>query len=301
MLRQSYLVFLTYALTVAALPLNINLGAFSPAFVVGDGEISLDGENAGALMETLETGASQSASEQGVSNAAEVDTAVNAAIAQAQADAAAQEAEKNNKNNEENQNNRGETNSNATRAAGPKILGLNGKLVGNIGKSPNVKRGKVPLDAPASVRAPRYPSSRGTHYGSFSFSWGQKLTQFVLQKKSRRNNKQEKRSLASFRTALNFANKAQKNAPEVELGTGEGGSGVGVIVNPGLNVPAGSPAAGAKRDVDSADEKVEKRGIDTAEEKKQQVKKDNAQQQDAQEADDEEGKMGITIMAIAEI
>lgn len=46
--------------TVAAVPLNINLGAYSPALVVGDGEISLGStESASALMATLASGAAQ--------------------------------------------------------------------------------------------------------------------------------------------------------------------------------------------------------------------------------------------------
>ncbi|KAF2796014.1 hypothetical protein K505DRAFT_348245 [Melanomma pulvis-pyrius CBS 109.77] len=56
MLPQHVLVALVAA--VSAVPLNINLGAYSPALVVGDGEISLG--NAGAaseLMATLASGA----------------------------------------------------------------------------------------------------------------------------------------------------------------------------------------------------------------------------------------------------
>jgi len=46
--------------TVAAVPLNINLGAYSPALVVGDGEISLGStESASELMATLQTGADE--------------------------------------------------------------------------------------------------------------------------------------------------------------------------------------------------------------------------------------------------
>jgi len=239
MLRQSYILLLTYALTVSALPLNINLGAFSPAFVVGDGEISLDGENAGELMETLETGASQTAEEQGVGNVAEVDTAVNAAIAKAQADAAAQEAAQNNNNNPQG---------------------------GKIDKNPNVKRGKAPRDATS--------------------------------KKNRRNNK---RDIAGFRTALNFAKDAQKTQPEVELGTGDEGSGVGIIVNPGLKVPADSAAAGNKKrdvDADAQHEKNDKRG--NAGEAQQNQHSRNQQAENAQDPEDDD-KLGITVMAIAEI
>lgn len=51
-------VLLALAATVAAVPLNINLGAYSPALVVGDGEISLGNANeAGGLMATLASGA----------------------------------------------------------------------------------------------------------------------------------------------------------------------------------------------------------------------------------------------------
>lgn len=39
--------FLLTALTVTALPLNINLGAYSPAMVVGDGAISFEEGEAG--------------------------------------------------------------------------------------------------------------------------------------------------------------------------------------------------------------------------------------------------------------
>ncbi|KIW03973.1 hypothetical protein, variant [Verruconis gallopava] len=51
------------ALSVSALPLNINLGAYSPALVVGDGEISFGGspERASEVLQTLSTGAQNGA------------------------------------------------------------------------------------------------------------------------------------------------------------------------------------------------------------------------------------------------
>ncbi len=56
MLPQHVLFALVAA--VAAVPLNINLGAYSPALVVGDGEISLGSTaSASELMATLQTGA----------------------------------------------------------------------------------------------------------------------------------------------------------------------------------------------------------------------------------------------------
>ncbi|KAF2122874.1 hypothetical protein BDV96DRAFT_639432 [Lophiotrema nucula] len=64
MLPQHVLVALVAA--VSAVPLNINLGAYSPALVVGDGEISLGStESASELMATLAQGAQQNGQQQG--------------------------------------------------------------------------------------------------------------------------------------------------------------------------------------------------------------------------------------------
>jgi hypothetical protein len=59
--RHLFLALLACA-QVHAIPLNINLGAYSPALVVGDGEISFGGaQNAAELMETLASGAAANA------------------------------------------------------------------------------------------------------------------------------------------------------------------------------------------------------------------------------------------------
>lgn len=52
-----------------------------------------------------------------------------------------------------------------------------------------------------------------------------------------------KRDLAGFNAALAFSTGALKNGPEVQLGTGEGGSGVGIIQKAGGTTSA-TPAAG---------------------------------------------------------
>jgi hypothetical protein len=53
----------TLALWADALPLNINLGAYSPALVVGDGEISFaGGSDVNSLMAALEGAAVETAS-----------------------------------------------------------------------------------------------------------------------------------------------------------------------------------------------------------------------------------------------
>lgn len=64
MLPQQVFLAVLAAVTVSAVPLNINLGAYSPALVVGDGEISLGSkESASELMATLASGAATKAGE----------------------------------------------------------------------------------------------------------------------------------------------------------------------------------------------------------------------------------------------
>ncbi|KAF1359640.1 hypothetical protein EJ07DRAFT_155597 [Lizonia empirigonia] len=64
MLPQQVLLAVLAAVSVSAVPLNINLGAYSPALVVGDGEISLGSkESASELMATLASGAATKAAE----------------------------------------------------------------------------------------------------------------------------------------------------------------------------------------------------------------------------------------------
>lgn len=57
----------------------------------------------------------------------------------------------------------------------------------------------------------------------------------------------EKRDMAGFSAALNFATGALKTSPEVQLGTGEGGSGVGITQKAGGTPAAGAAAAGAAK------------------------------------------------------
>jgi hypothetical protein len=62
----------------------------------------------------------------------------------------------------------------------------------------------------------------------------------------------EKRDIAGFNAALNYATGALKTSPEVQLGTGEGGSGVGITQKAG-GVTTATPAKAA-RDVNQVDE-----------------------------------------------
>lgn len=85
-----------------------------------------------------------------------------------------------------------------------------------------------------------------------------------------------KRDLAGFNAALSYAREAMKDQPKVELGSE--GAGVGIVVNPGINVPANSAAAG------SGEKKPEKR----SEEKRAEVV-------------DDEDTPKMTLVAITEV
>ena len=62
MLHFSTCVLVLLACSISGLPLNINLGAYSPALVVGDGEISFGGnQDVSNLMNALEGAAVQGA------------------------------------------------------------------------------------------------------------------------------------------------------------------------------------------------------------------------------------------------
>ncbi|CAM6004159.1 unnamed protein product [Sphagnum balticum] len=50
----------------------------------------------------------------------------------------------------------------------------------------------------------------------------------------------EKRGLTGFNAALNFAAGALMTSPEVQLGTGKAGSGVGITVSPGASAGGGT-------------------------------------------------------------
>lgn len=176
--------------TVAAVPLNINLGAYSPALVVGDGEISLGStESASALMATLASGAAQqNANGEGQAQGQQQQEQP----AQPQEQPAEQEAAK---------------------------------------RAPNLRR------AIDSLLGRRSPAEAQLAAVDAAMQW-------------------IKRDLAGFEAALGYAREAMKDQPKVELGTEH--AGIGILVNPGINVPKDSAAAGAS-------EKKEKRGEVVAE------------------------------------
>jgi hypothetical protein len=186
------------AISISAVPLNINLGAYSPALVVGDGEISFDStQKASELMETLATGAAN-AGQQKENQGQVADNPEEPAPEKARA------------------------------VAPPNVRSP--KPVTTPGPERVVARSPEPVVA----HVPEPTPVRRAVDDLSSFDLVSEAAEWI------------KRDIVGFREALNFAREAMKNQPKVELGTGAEGSGVGVIVNAGINVPAESAANGAK-------------------------------------------------------
>ena len=185
-------IILALIASVAAVPLNINLGAYSPALVVGDGEISLGSTaSASELMATLASGAAKPGNGEG----------------QQQGQQPKQKAEQP----------QGEGEAKKERSA-----------EGEAAKrAPNLRR---TLDTLLRERAPAEPKMAAVEA---AMEW-------------------IKRDLAGFEAALGYAREAMKDSPKIELGSEN--AGVGIVVNPGVNVPKGSAAAG------SSGETKQKRG-----------------------------------------
>ncbi|KAK4127828.1 hypothetical protein N657DRAFT_566399 [Parathielavia appendiculata] len=175
--------FVAYAGLAAALPLNINLGAYSPALVVGDGEISFGGrQDVSNLITALEGAAVNAAA--GAANAAE--GAGNAA------------------------------------AAAPTTV---------PNPLPNTVA-SASTDPALAEQAQQIAAIQGL---------GKAIKHRV---DSAETEKFGKRNLAGFDRALTYAEAALTKGPKVQLGTGEEGSGIGIIVE---HTPAGGAAE--KRDL----------------------------------------------------
>lgn len=174
-------VLLALVASVSAVPLNINLGAYSPALVVGDGEISLGSTGeASTLMSTLASGAA----------------AQGGAAAGEQRNAAAE-----------------------TPAAAP-------PAAGQPAEGAAEKRGNVRRAIESFFKRSPTPEAEKLAAYEDAMHW-------------------IKRDLAGFNAALSYAREAMKDSPKIELGSE--GAGVGIVVNPGVNVPANSAAAGPKK------------------------------------------------------
>lgn len=196
-------VFLTLFALLAlaiAVPLNINLGAYSPALVVGDGEISFTGkQDVATLMNALE-GAAVSAA------------ANNAAAAPAAAVVPAAEG-----------------------AAEAKAL---------------APAGNVPVPVSPASQDPNTAAIAAMQTGvGLGNDLEPRTSADIVSSSAKRDVHISKRDLSGFDRALNYATAALKTAPGVELGTGEGGSGVGIKQLPGGQAAV---AKAGKRDLASA-------------------------------------------------
>jgi hypothetical protein len=170
-----------FASQLHALPLNINLGAYSPALVVGDGEISFGGkQDVSNLMNALEGAAVAGGAANGAGTAAAAAPAAGVAAAPATEAASIQA---------------------APAGSSTQITALQG-----MGKE----------IAPRVVKLIKDGA--------------------------------EKRDINGFNAALKFASDALKTSPEVQLGTGEGGSGVGITQKAGGTTSKGATAAIVQRE-----------------------------------------------------
>ncbi|KAK0638700.1 hypothetical protein B0T16DRAFT_338049 [Cercophora newfieldiana] len=175
-----------FAGLAAALPLNINLGAYSPALVVGDGEISFGGrQDVAGLIGALEGAAVSAAS--GVASAS---------APAAEAPAAA-----------------------------------------------NVR----PQAAPVNVEAAAVDPALAQQAQQIAALQG--IAKEIAPREDETT--KAKRDLAGFDRALRYAEAALTKGPDIQLGTGAEGSGVGIIVD---NQPTAQREGGRaeRRDVDES-------------------------------------------------
>jgi len=193
-------ILLTSAL-VAALPLNINLGAYSPALVVGDGAIEFEegGDAVTNIINTLEgTAANTAAASVGGSAPAP------APAAPATPPPAAL----------------------LPPSGGGASTKLTGAAVATEPESNPILLDKISALPPPGTSQPIYSRHKNND----------DQDEVV----------REKRDLSGFDRALQFAETALSKGPDIQLGTGAEGSGVGVIVdNNAGGIGAGVPVGGS--------------------------------------------------------
>ena len=212
---SSTILFAASAVLVLAAPtpLNINMGAYSPALVVGDGAIGFkDGTASVAnLMNTLQGAATSGTTTGGTTKAAE---AAPAAVVAAPA----------------------ASSSPATQAEATTLQQGMGKSVA----LPVVTRSEAEdisddeleaLEATVEDRR-RSINTDASHLAALARDIEGEEDSEKRDISAADGKQVEKRQNAGFAAALAFATGALKTSPEVQLGTGEGGSGVGIIQKP---------------------------------------------------------------------
>ncbi|KAK3403588.1 hypothetical protein B0T20DRAFT_30724 [Sordaria brevicollis] len=222
--------FVMFAGLAVALPLNINLGAYSPALVVGDGEISFGGkQDVSTLINALE-GAAVNAAAGAASNAAVADEKkpVEAAAVPAAAAPA------------------------PTIASSPAVVvpttpgGVNPETVDNTPKiDPTLAQQAQSIQGLQGMGkksiAPRAEPCDDDDDDDESDD---------ITDAAESLDKKIKRDLAGFDRALKFSEVALTKGPKVQLGTGAEGSGVGIIVDNNASSQPAKAEKKKKRDVD---------------------------------------------------
>ncbi|KAI1469766.1 uncharacterized protein F4812DRAFT_302534 [Daldinia caldariorum] len=205
--------------SVSALPLNINLGAYSPALVVGDGEISFGGgQDVTNLMNALEGAAVNAAT--GTARGA-TENAASAPV----------------------------TTTSITPVAAQSIPSP-------VAETPKASKVPEAPEAPEAPKAPEAPEAPVAPTTPIDPNLEQQATQIAgLQGMGKQiaprdsESPKAKRDLAGFDRALTYAEAALTKGPLIQLGTGEGGAGVGIIVDNNGGKAGEKPAA--KRDESS--------------------------------------------------
>ncbi|KAK3308836.1 uncharacterized protein B0T15DRAFT_120162 [Chaetomium strumarium] len=211
--------FVAFAGMAAALPLNINLGAYSPALVVGDGEISFGGR-------------------QDVSN---LITALEGAAVNAAAGAAAN------------------TGAGAGAGAGANTgEGASQVVAAAAAGGPVASTVAAPTPVPDTTENAATDPALAQQAQQIAGLQGLGKAKAIAPRiGADESPKMDKRDIAGFDRALKYAEAALTKGPKVQLGTGAEGSGVGIIVDNNANTAAAQPGAqpGAeakKRDVAGA-------------------------------------------------
>jgi hypothetical protein len=269
MFSRQVLLAVLAALSVSAVPLNINLGAYSPALVVGDGEISFGNNPAGAseLLQTLASGAATG-------------TAANAGAARAPAQAATQ-------------GTAGTTIQPSLPAAAaeipqpaaaaiqPSVAGIASPLVAPAASAASTTTVDANVEAPAvavegseaalpaefishAVTGNAFPNMAKRSVTIDERSIHERSLDADHEAKVNAAKEKIRRDLQGFNAALSFARDAQKNQPKVELGFGiTQNAGVNVATNSAANgqLPAGGVAPREKRDIPVTEDKSDKLGM----------------------------------------
>lgn len=228
MYTQQILLAVLAALSVSALPLNINLGAYSPALVVGDGEISFGGspERASELLQTLASGAATGAitgqpaavprpgiaAVQPAPAIAEVPRPIAAAPLAPATEGIISPI----------------VTPAAPVAAAQKIPDVNTNVPAIITEGSGT--GKPAEFISHAITGTKYPNMVKRSIEMERRAVGPDARVNVAKGKIRRD-------LAGFREALAFARDAQKNQPKIELG-------FGITQNAGMNIPSASASNG---------------------------------------------------------